>query len=207
MPAFKMFRIALTGMVGLAVLFPLNSFADSLPSGERTHGAVTIEPAYEDMTGGIVYLQTPNQLAPLSSTNVINGVNPHSVAPLYLVVYPPGTSGTLDCMGVPGNCPDHDGAIAAAATGIMPSVYGTDPNAVPGHDHLVGVASTAGDFNVPWHVYVELFTSRTAVTHITTVDQLNNAKSAGELTEIDTGIVFLCAVVSQSSYAAGTPVA
>lgn len=206
MTPVKMLRAVLTGAAALAILFPVNAFADSLPSGERTHGAVTIEPAYDDVTGGIVYLQTPNQLAPLSPTNVINGVDSHSVAPLYLIAYPPGTPGTFNCMGVPGNCPDHDGAIAAAATGLMPSVYGTDPNAVPGHDHLVGVASTGGDFNVPWHVYVELFTSRAAVTHITTVGQLNSAKGAGDLTQIDTGIVFLCAVVSQSSYGAGTPV-
>jgi hypothetical protein len=206
MTPIKILRPVLAGMAALAILSPLNSFADSVPSGERAHGGVTIEPAYDDTTGSIVYLQTPNQLAPLSPTNVINGVNPNSVAPLYLIVYPPGTAGMLNCMGVPGNCPDHDGAIAAAATGLMPSVYGTNPNAVPGHDHLVGVASTGGDFNVPWHVYVELFTSDAAVTHITTVDKVNSAKSAGQLKEVDTGIVFLCAVVSQSSYAAGTPV-
>src|SRR2546429_7198336 len=55
----------------------------------------------------------------------------HAVAPLYLIVYPPGTPGTFNCMGAPGNCPDHGGVIAGVATQVMPSVYGTDPSAVP----------------------------------------------------------------------------
>ena len=76
---------------------------------------------------------------------------------------------TFNCMGVAGNCPDHDGVIATVATGLEPGTYGNDPNAVPGHDHLVGVAHTGGDFNVPWHVYVELFTSTDVVSHITTL--------------------------------------
>lgn len=202
---FSLKRSLIALVVGAVCVVPFNALADSLPSGERTHGNVTIEPAYDDMTGGIIYLQTPNQLAPLGPTNVIQNVNPHAVAPLYLVVYPAGTSGTFNCMGVPGNCPDHGGAIAGLAASVMPSVY-TSANAVPGHDHLVGVAKTGGDFNTAWHVYVELFTSETVVRHITLLSDLNAAKAAGDLKEVDTGIVFLCAIVSQSSYLAGTPV-
>ena len=185
-------------------LFAFNALADTLPSGERSHGNVTIEPAYNDADGSIIYLQTPNHHAPLGPTNTTQQVNPHAVAPLYLIVYPAGTSGTFNCMGVPGNCPDHGGAIAGLAAGQMPSVYPVAA-AVQGHDHLVGVAKTGGDFNVAWHVYVELFTSTGAVHHITTLTDLNNTKDSGGLKEVDTGIVFLCTIVSESSYLAGTP--
>jgi hypothetical protein len=191
--------------VGLLGLLPSTVGADALPSGERALGNATIEPAYNDFDGSIVYLLTPNRLAPLGPSNPINTVNPHAVAPLYLVVYPPGTAGTFDCMGDPGNCPDHDGAIAGLATLVEGSVYGTEPRLVPGHDHLVGMPRT-GDFNVPWRVYVELFTSTTAVTHITTLAQLQAAKASGGIHEVDTGITFACAVVSRSAYQAGKPV-
>lgn len=193
-----------TALVALC-LFPLNAFADSVPSGERSHGNVTIEPAYNDADGSIVYLATPNHHAPLGPTNTTQQVNPHAVAPLYLIVYPAGTSGIFNCMGVPGNCPDHGGVIAGLAAAVVPSVY-PSAGAVPGHDHLVGVAKTGGDFNVAWHVYVELFTSPAAVHHITLLTDLNATKASGDLKEVDTGIVFLCAVVSESSYLAGTPV-
>ncbi len=195
----------------LVCLFPLGALAGSLPSGERVVGHASIEPAYDDSTGNLVYLLTPDRLAPLGSNNPINTVNPQSVAPLYLVVYPAGTEGTFNCMGVPGNCPDHDGVIAGVATGVEPDTYGSDPSAVPGHDHLVGVASTGGDFNVPWRVYIELFTSKAAVTHITTLAQLQAAWASGAILQtssgkgIDTGITFVCAVVSQAAYLAGTP--
>jgi hypothetical protein len=196
--------IVITALAAVACLFPVNAFADSLPSGERTHGNVSIEPAYNDFDGSIIYLLTPNRLAPLGANNPINNVNPHAVAPLFLIVYPPGTPGVFNCMGVPGNCPDHAGAIAGVATSVMPGVYGTNAGAVPGHDHLVGVRPT-GDFNVPWHVYIELFTSSTAVTHITTLSGLQAAWSSGSILELDSGITFVCAVVSQRTYLAGTP--
>ena len=197
----------LLGAAALAAvcLFPFNAVADTLPTGERSHGNVTVEPAYNDADGSIVYLQTPNHHAPLGPTNTTQQVNPHAVAPLYLIVYPAGTSGTFNCMGVPGNCPDHGGAIAGLAALKMPNVY-PSATAVPGHDHLVGVAKTGGDFNVAWHVYVELFTSTSAVHHITLLTDLNDSKTNGKLKEIDTGIVFLCSIVSESSYLAGTPV-
>ena len=195
-----------TALAAFAFLLPVNAFAGSLPSGERTHGNVSIEPAYNDFDGSIIYLLTPNRLAPLGANNPINNVNSHAVAPLFLVVYPPGTPGIFNCMGVPGNCPDHAGAIAGVATSVMPSVYGSLPGAVPGHDHLVGVRPT-GDFNVPWHVYVELFTSSAAVTHITTLSGLEAAWSSGSILELDSGITFACSVVSQNAYLGGTPAA
>jgi hypothetical protein len=196
--------VVITALTAIACLFPANAFADSLPSGERTHGNVSIEPAYNDFDGSIIYLLTPNRLAPLGANNPINNVNSHAVAPLFLIVYPPGTAGVFNCMGVPGNCPDHAGAIAGVATSVMPAVYGTNAGAVPGHDHLVGVRPT-GDFNVPWHVYIELFTSSTAVTHITTLSGLQAAWSSGSILELDSGITFVCAVVSERTYLAGTP--
>lgn len=196
----------------MTCLPPLATAADSLPTGERAVGHATIEPAYDDSTGNLVYLLTPNRLAPLGPSNPINNVNPHAVAPLFLIVYPPGTAGTFNCMGAPGNCPDHAGAVAGLATTFFPDVYGADAAAVPGHDHLVGVAQTGGDFNVPWRVYLEFFTSKSAVTHITTLTQLQAAWDADSIAKmgsglgLDTGITFVCAVVSPAAYMAGKPV-
>lgn len=193
------------------VTAPVLALATDLPSGERYHGQTTVEPAYDDSNGNLVYLLTPNKLAPLGSHPF--GGNQHAAAPLYIVVYPPTTSGTFNCMGVPGNCPDHDATIAGVATAVENGTYGTDPTLVPGHDHLVGVASTGGDFNVPWHVYVELFTSPTAVTHITMLSQLQTAWASGAILKtasgqgVDTGITFICAAVPQSTYLAGQPAA
>ena len=192
--------------VGLLGLLPSTAGADTLPSGERALGNATIEPAYNDFNGSIVYLLTPNRLAPLGANNPINTVNSHAVAPLYLIVYPPGTAGIFNCMGAPGNCPDHGGVIAGVATSVEGPVYGSDPNLVPGHDHLVGLPRT-GDFNVPWHVYIELFTRASAVMHITTLAQLRAEWTSGGITEVDSGITFACSVVSSSAYAAGKPVA
>lgn len=193
-------------LAALATTFPVAASATALPSGERVLGNASIEPAYDDANGTIVYLLTPNRLAPLGANNPINTVNAHAVAPLYLVVYPPRTVGIFDCMGVPGNCPDHDGVIAGVATSVLPAVYGSDAKAVPGHDHLVGMPHS-GDFNVPWHVYIELFTSGAAVSHITTLAQLEVAWSSGQLLQVDSGITFACSVVSEKAYLAGVPAA
>lgn len=191
----------MAGIVAIAACFAASPvLASSPPTGERHHGMVTVEPAYDDATGSIVYLATPDKAPFPAHTNW------HSVAPLYLVLYPPGTAGTFNCMGVPGNCPDHAGEVAAAATAIMPSVYGTDPTAVPGHDHLVDVPAGGGDYNVPWHVYLELFTRPEAVHHITTDADLDAAIEAGDVIQIDSGIEFLCAVVNEQAYLVGTPV-
>ena len=189
------FALVISSLLGISPVL-----ASSLPSGERTIGRVTIEPAYDDATSQIVYLLTPNQAPNPTHANAV------ASAPLYLILYPPGTAGTFNCMGYPGNCPDHGAAVANAATAIMPSVYGTDPSAVPGHDHLVAVPAGHGDFNVAWHVYLELFTSPGAVRHITTETELEAAIAVGDIHEVDSGIVFTCAVVSAAAYWAGTPV-
>lgn len=197
--------LLILALAACTALAPLDAAAAAPPSGERVLGNATIEPAYDDSGAGIVYLLTPNRLAPLNPTQPINGVNSHAVAPLFLVVYPPGTGGTFNCMGVPGNCPDHDPTIAGVATGVMPNVYGTDPSSVPGHDHLVGLPRT-GDFNVAWHVYIELFTSDSAVHHVTTLGQLEAGWSSGSIAQVDTGITFACSVVSAQAYAQASAV-
>ena len=193
------------GLAGVC-LMPLNTMADTLPSGERAHGNVTIEPAYNDVDGSIIYLQTPNTHAPLNPTNPTVNVNARATAPLYLIVYPAGTAGIFNCMGVPGNCPDHGGVIAGVATSQEPAVYGTNPALVPGHDHLVGGHGSDG-YNTAWHVYVELFTPGSTVTHITTLAQLQHAWDTKSLMQLDTGIVFLCGIVSEKDYLQSTPVA
>ena len=188
------FALVISGLLGIAPVL-----ASTPPSGERTIGQVTIEPAYDDATGQIVYLATPNRAPNPTHASAT------AAAPLYLILYPPGTAGTFNCMGYPGNCPDHGAAVANAATAIRPLVYGTDPSAVPGHDHLVAVPAGHGDFNVAWHVYLELFTSSEAVHHITTESDLEAAITAGDIQEVDSGIVFTCAVVSAAAYWAGSP--
>jgi hypothetical protein len=174
----------------------------SLPSGEHDVGQSSIEPAYDDVTGTLTFLLTPlNSPFPTHTST-------HAEAPLYIVEYPPGnTVGTLNCMGVPGNCPDHDGIVAGVATQIMPSVYGTNAAAVPGHDHLVATPASGGDFNVAWHVYEVLFTSKTAAnTHLTTKSALDAAVAAGKAIIVDLGFAFHCSVVPSTVYWNGTPV-
>ncbi len=171
--------------------------AGALPSGERLVGQVSVEPAYDYNTGGLVYLGTPIMSPFPAKANA-----QHASAPLYLIEYPPGSNpGTLNCMGVPGNCPDHDGEVAGAATQIMPSVYGSDPTVGPGHDHLVAAASTGGDFNVAWEVHEILFTSaQAAQTHITTLTQLQYALTHGQAIDQDLGFAFNCNIVPASLY-------
>jgi len=54
--------------------------AAALPRGERQLGKTSIEPAYDDVTGSIIYLITPEQ-SPFPTK--ANGA--HATAPLYLV--------------------------------------------------------------------------------------------------------------------------
>ena len=182
------------------------------PSGERILGQSAIEPAYDDTTGNLTYLLTPIKSPFPTHTNW------HSVAPLYLVIYPASStvpaSFNLNCEGVPGNCPDHDGFVAAVATGNVPAldpgepgVYGTNPGAVPGHDHLVAIGGSGGDFNVAWEVIEVLFTNTTAAnSHLTTDAAVEAAVLAGHAREVDLGFAFHCSVVPATTYWRGTPV-
>ncbi len=187
---------------GLLMLAPMASANGGLPSGEHILGEAAVEPAYDDQNGHLIYLLTPMH-APLPVKAA-----PASWGPLYLIVYPAGsTVGTLNCMGVPGNCPDHDGLVAYFATLIMPTVYGTNPGAVLGHDHLVAPPASGGDFNIAWNVSLVLFTNTSFVNdHITTEAELDAALTNKEVVQVPTPIVFDCAVVSQATYDQGTPV-
>ena len=196
-----------------------NGPAVSDPTGERAVGKAAIEPAYDDVTGGLVYILTPEK-APLPTH-----ADGHAIAPLYIVAYPPSSTAVtspehFNCEGVPGNCPDHDGLIAGVATNDgsnpnlpvgEPSVYGTKPALVPGHDHLLAPPASHGDFNIAWEVKEVLFTPKAVTdnvldTHITTESQLETLLNNGDVREIDLGFSFTCAVVSPATYAHGTPI-
>ncbi len=188
------------GVVGLLAASP--ALAGGLPTGEHILGQSAIEPAYDDTNGNIIYLLTPVRSPFPTHTSA------HAVAPLYLVEYPPGsTVGIMNCMGVPGNCPDHDGAVAGAATTIMPKVYGSNPAAVPGHDHLVAPPASHGDFNIAWEVIEVLFTNKAAGNnHLTTLAQIQAAETSGDAIQVDLGFAFHCSVVPAAAYNAGTAI-
>ena len=173
-----------------------------LPSGERLLGQSLIEPAYDDVSGKLLYLLTPTHSPFPTHTSS------RAVAPLYLVEYPPGsTVGTMNCEGVPGNCPDHDGEVAQVAVSTMPLVYGTDPTAIPGHDHLVAGPGSGGDFNVAWEVIEVLFTNTAAAnTRLVTEEQVDAAVARGDAIEVDLGFAFHCSVVPATTYYRGTPI-
>jgi hypothetical protein len=200
--------------LALSVSFGVVSASAAMPSGQRmignasfstatktfTGGGGVVEPAYDDATGTLVYLLTP--------TNAKVHPNAHNVAPLYLPVYPVGSGidpASLNCAHQPAdNCPDHGPAVAGAAMAIVPGVYG---GGVLGHDHLVGIASTGGDFNVIWEPVLVLFTNPAAATqHITTLAQINTLLGTGQIIEVPLPqLEFHCASVSAAVYASGTP--
>jgi hypothetical protein len=179
-----------------------NTSLSLTPTPHFTGGGGVVEPAIDDANGNTVYLLTP--------TNAKTHPNAHNVAPLYLPVYPVGSGidpSSLNCAHMPAdNCPDHGPGVAGAAMGIMPSVYG---GGVLGHDHLVGIASTGGDFNVIWEPVLILFTSADAAKqHITTLDQINAALAGSNPNAIAVPLPqldFNCASVSAAVFASGTP--
>jgi hypothetical protein len=183
----------------VAALAASPALAGGIPTGEVRLGQSLIEPAYDDISGNIIYLLTPEKSPFPTDTST------HAVAPLWLVEYPTGsTVGTLNCMGVPGNCPDHDAAVAGAAMVIMPSVYG---GGTIGHDHLVAPQGHQGDFNIAWDVHEVLFTSKAAAnTHLTTLAAVNNAIANHSAIVVDLGFAFHCSIVSAAAYNQGTPV-
>jgi hypothetical protein len=186
----------------MAAVLGISPVLASTPSGEVTFGKTVIEPAYDDTTGTLVYLSTPMNV-------VVHPNFAHNVAPIYLPVYPVGStvvaSSTLNCQHVPvENCPDHGDLVAGAAQAIMPSVYA---GGVLGHDHLVGIASTGGDWNVLWEPVLVLFTNATAANeHLITLDQINAALAADDVTEIPVpSLTFHCSAVSAKAYTHGSP--
>lgn len=225
MTMFKRFAAA-TFLVGsLALLIAASAIsAGSTPSGQRmyghtsfdatagvfTGGGGTIEPAYDDSTGTLVYLQTPNNAHVNFSHVPIDPSTgmPVNVAPIYLPVYPVGSGidpASLNCAHMPAdNCPDHGPLIAGLAMGAVPAVYA---GGVLGHDHLVGIASTGGDFNILWEPVAVLFTNPAAATHhITTLAEINAAVAAHNAIEIPLPpATFHCSSVSAAAYWKATP--
>jgi hypothetical protein len=181
--------VAMAALGLMVMTSPLAASAASTPTGQVAFGQATVEPAINDADGSTVFLLTPNK-APFPSM-----ANPqHAVAPLYLPVYPVGSTidpSTLNCQ--PSNC-DH------VRTFFYPII---------GHDHLVGVRPT-GDFNVAWHVWVIAFTPKGFAdgainTRLMTLSAIQAAQAAGDVFPIDSGITFNCSIVSQTVYNLGTP--
>lgn len=209
------FRLGLLAPVFIALVVavpPAAAVADTLPTGEVTFGQSTVEPAYNDIDGTIIYLLTPNKAHE-------NANFTHAVAPLYLIMYPKSagpTIGTVNCKHQPmDNCPDHGPLVAGLAMAAVPSVYGADVGGVGaggvwGHDHLVAAPPSppaTGDFNIAWEPVAVLFTSPEAVTHITTMSQLNSAFAAGSVITIPLpAATFHCSVTAVATYRNGTPV-
>jgi hypothetical protein len=157
-------------------------------SGQRAFGQVTIEPAIDDATGNEIFLLTPNHV-PLPSNAA-----PRAHAPLYLVLYPAASTidaNMLNCQ--PVNC-DH----------VQTFVY-----PLKGHDHLVGVPHT-GDFNVAWDVVLVAFTEQGFAdgainNRLLTLEQVNEALAAGDVTTIGPVTSFNCSITSATTYLKGTP--
>lgn len=187
-----------------------------------TGGGTTIEPAYNDANGSLVYLQTPTNAKVVLSHRVVQDPSdvafpfPHpvNVAPLFLPVYPSTSTidpSTLNCAHVPSdNCPDHGPLISwLVANAIDPTIYGSG---VIGHDHLVGIASSSGDFNIVWEPVLVLFAptdagaAAAASQHITTLAQLTDDLNADLVFEVPVPADdFNCAPVSAAVYGKGTP--
>ena len=175
-------------------------------TGHFVGGGGTIEPAYNDGTGALIYLQTPN------NAHVHGGGK--NVAPLYLPMYPVGSGidpASLNCPHVEANlttvadkCPDHGPLVAGVAESAEATVYS---QGVLGHDHLAGIASSGGDFNVIWEPILVVFTSvQASMQHITTLAQVNKVLGDGEAIPIPIPQAeFHCSVVSAAAYARGTP--
>jgi len=184
-------------------------------SGQRTFGQASVEPAFDDSTGGPVYLLTPVK-APLPTNN-----NARADAPLYLVVYPlTSTISASDLNCQPTNCdhanvlpfPNSDyGALPATDKACVDFNSSSPCSSVKGHDHLVGIASTGGDFNVAWNVKLVFFThdgfiSGKINTRILTLSQLQTLANNGDVVISDTPIIFHCSKTSAETYEKATPV-
>jgi hypothetical protein len=204
-----------TSAVCLVAYLCLSSTAFADESGQRKFGQVTVEPAIDLSNGNTVYLLTPDK-APFPSK-----ANPVATAPLYLPLYPVTSSvpfSGLNCQ--PGNCdhvnvlpfPSVDyGPLPGTATPCADFNGGNPCSLVEGHDHLVGVASTGGDFNVAWQVKLVVFTHAAFLdgkinTRITTLSQINALVTSGDVNVIDTPITFNCSVTSERTYDKGTAV-
>lgn len=189
--------------------------ASAQPSGQRAFGQATVEPAYDDQTGALIYLLTPEK-APLPSK-----ANPRAVSPLYLVAYPDTTTidpGTLNCQ--PHNC-GHVNVLPFPAPGYTNggascTDWGLPANScglLAGHDHLVGLPQTGGDWNIAWQVHLIVFTPKgfqdgAIDRHLLTEDDLfgtGGVVTNADAVDIPTDIVFNCSLAPEAIYLKATP--
>jgi hypothetical protein len=197
----RFFGAAALAVVALTVVLVVSAGAtDSIPTGQRTFHNNTLEAVYNAANGQIGYLMEPN--APMHA-------HPRAWAPIYVVVYPTGSTAasTYLCMHFgPGNdnCPSHGNAIAGLAAATEPSVYG---NGVVGHDHVFDFPG-GDDFNIAWEPVVVLFKhAADANEHVVTDARIEELNDQGKVDLIPLpGATFLCAVVPQRIWDMGTPI-
>ena len=204
------YAFAFTGLFALATV-AINAYCQD--TGQRTFAQVSVEPAIDNMTGNTVYLLTPTK-APFPSK-----ANPVATAPLYLPWYPVSSTvvaNDLNCQ--PTNCdhanvlpfasPDY-GQLPGSDKACMDFNNGNPCSPVKGHDHLVGVAQSKGDFNVAWHVIAVVFQHAAFVDgkineRITTLNQLMGLWKSGDVIFIDSPVTFNCSITSERTYEMGT---
>jgi hypothetical protein len=187
--------LILVGVLAATAIAGPGGGTDTWYTGQRAFGKATVEPAVDDMTGDQVFLLTPDK-APFPSKAPDAGQ-----APLYLVAYPTNStvSDPFNC--TPTTC-DH--------VQTVPVPWYPSGGLLKGHDHLVGISRTGGDFNVAWDVELDVFTEKGfgdgAINHrILTLKALNDAKANGDIMSIDTGIVFNCSSTSPVIYLRAKP--
>ena len=207
---FPSIAIALVGLIAFACT-TTNVYGQS---GQRTLEHASIEPAIDSANGNTVYLLTPVNAPFPSKANAV------ATAPLYLPLYPLSSTvvaSDLNCQ--PDNC-DH-GNVLPFPSPDYGALAGTDPRcadfnggkpcaAVKGHDHLVGVAKSGGDFNVAWTVKPVIFTHKAFEDgkineRITTLNELWALVASGDAVIAPDLVTFNCSVVSGRTYEMGTP--
>ncbi len=208
----KSMKNARNVMKVIAIAFGLLACANSSfgldpsQSGQVVQGNNIVESAYDTADGSVAYILTHE------GTPESDPVNKQAVSPLYIVVYPTevsGTIGTVNCQHQPmDNCPTHGPVFAGLAKAMVPSVYG---NGVWGHDHIGAFSAgrgNGGNFNVAWVPVAVLFkTADAATNHITTLQQLQAAEKANQVTEVWLwDAVFQGSSVSGTVYNNGTPI-
>lgn len=186
-------------------------------SGQRVFGADNVvEPAVDDANGSTIFLLTPSHVPGVPFPSISN---PVAAAPMYLPVYPATSTidpSTLDCQ--PTNC-DHVNVLPFPAPGYPNGgqtcvQYGFPAGGCAlllGHDHLVGVASTGGDFNVAWNVILIVFTPKgitdgASNRRAMTLSDVQALEANGEAFPAQSGITFNCSITSISTYLKGTPI-
>lgn len=208
----SLLALAVTALA--AAFFCVSSQAQVVQSGQRVHGQDAVEAGWDDSTGNVIHLQTPLN-APIPTHT-----SPHATAPFFEFIYPLSSAipaNDLNCQ--PTNCnhvnvlpvmnPDY-GILPGSDKACTDFAGGEPCSPVKGHDHLVGIASNGGDFNVAWHVYFVIFTHSAfedgAInTRVTTLSQLKALVAKGDAQYVDAGFAFHCSVTSKQTYDNGTP--